>query len=143
MLGWSMKVEVIMPEWVEVGCYVGGRGDETPRVVLLGGREVAVRVERRWLEDPVGLGRQRAPPPDVPGPVGGCRRCRLAQELDGSWRFPFPGGPGGAGDCSSGEHRCGWLPDGSPPDHEGHGNFTEDGHGTTLQVSGCRPRGIG
>jgi hypothetical protein len=24
---------------VEVGCYAGGRGDETPRVVLLGGRE--------------------------------------------------------------------------------------------------------
>jgi hypothetical protein len=55
---------------VEVGCYAGGRGDETPRVVLLGGREVRLRVERRrmfqvQLEDG--------------------RRCRLAQEPDGSW----------------------------------------------------------
>jgi hypothetical protein len=40
-----------MPEWVEVGCYAGDRGDETPRVVLLGGREVTLWVERRWLEE--------------------------------------------------------------------------------------------
>jgi hypothetical protein len=43
-------------ERVEVRCYAGGRGDETPRVVLLGGREVAVRVERSWIEEPVGSG---------------------------------------------------------------------------------------
>src|SRR5829696_8027317 len=43
-----------VPDWVEVGCYAGGRGDETPRVVLLGGREVTLRVERRWIEEPVG-----------------------------------------------------------------------------------------
>ena len=43
-----------MPERVEVGCYAGGRGDETPRVVLLGGREVTLRVERRWIEEPDG-----------------------------------------------------------------------------------------
>jgi len=129
-----------MPEWVEVGCYAGGRGDETPRVVLLGGREMTPWVERRWLEEPVGsTGGDRRRMFQVQLEDG--RRCRLAQEPDGSWRFPFPGGPGGAGDCSFGEHRCGWLPDGSPPDHEGHGNFTEDGHGTTLQASGCRPRG--
>jgi hypothetical protein len=41
---------------VEVGCYAGGRGEETPRVVLLGGREVTLRVERRWIEEPVGSG---------------------------------------------------------------------------------------
>ena len=33
-----------MHDRVEVGCYAGGRGDETPRVVLLGGREVTVQV---------------------------------------------------------------------------------------------------
>jgi hypothetical protein len=39
---------------VEVRCYAGGRGDETPRVLLLGGREVTVLVERSWIEEPVG-----------------------------------------------------------------------------------------
>jgi hypothetical protein len=39
-----------VPERVEVGCYAGGRGDEVPRVVLLGEQEVTLRVERRWLE---------------------------------------------------------------------------------------------
>jgi hypothetical protein len=43
-----------VPDWVEVGCYAGGRGDETPRVVLLGGREVMLWVERRWIEEPDG-----------------------------------------------------------------------------------------
>jgi hypothetical protein len=43
-----------MPDWVEVGCYAGGRGEETPRVVLLGGGEVVLRVERGWIEEPVG-----------------------------------------------------------------------------------------
>ena len=38
----------------EVRCYAGGRGDETPRAVLLGGREVGVWVERSWIEEPVG-----------------------------------------------------------------------------------------
>jgi hypothetical protein len=71
---------------VQVRCYAGGRGDETPRAVLLGGRELTVRVERSWLEEPVGSG-------------GGARwrmfqvrledgrRCRLAQAPDGSWRL--------------------------------------------------------
>jgi hypothetical protein len=36
-----------VPDWVEVGCYAGGRGEETPRVVML-------RVERRWIEEPDG-----------------------------------------------------------------------------------------
>ena len=43
-----------MPDRVGVGCYAGGRGDETPRVVLLGGREVTLRVERRWIQEPDG-----------------------------------------------------------------------------------------
>jgi hypothetical protein len=42
-----------VPDWVEVGCYAGSRGDETPRVVLLDGCEMTVRVERRWIEEPV------------------------------------------------------------------------------------------
>ena len=54
-VGWSDEAGGgRVPEWVEVGCYAGGRGDETPRVVLLGGREVMLRVERRWIEEPVG-----------------------------------------------------------------------------------------
>jgi hypothetical protein len=70
-LGWSDEAGGgRVPDWVEVGCYAGGRGEETPRVVVLGSREVVLRVERRrmfqvQLEDG--------------------RRCRLAQEPDGSW----------------------------------------------------------
>jgi hypothetical protein len=67
-----------------VGCYAGGRGDETPRVVLLGGREVMLRVERRWFEEPVGsTGGERHRMFQVQLEDG--RRCRLAQEPDGSW----------------------------------------------------------
>ena len=73
-----------MPDWVEVGCYAGGRGEETPRVVLLGGREVTLRVERRWIEEPVGSsGSERRRMFQVQLEDG--RRCRLAQEPDGSW----------------------------------------------------------
>ena len=73
-----------MRERVEVRCYAGGRGEETPRVVLLGGREVAVRVERSWIEEPVGSGgtaRRRM----FQVRLEDDRRCRLAQEPDGSW----------------------------------------------------------
>ena len=73
-----------MHDRVEVGCYAGGRGDETPRVVVLGGREVAVRVERRWIEEPAGSGgsaRRRM----FQVQLEDGRRCRLAQEPDGSW----------------------------------------------------------
>jgi hypothetical protein len=73
-----------VPDWVEVGCYAGGRGDETPRVVLLGGREMTLRVERRWIEEPVGSsGSERRRVFKVRLEDG--RRCRLAQEPDGSW----------------------------------------------------------
>jgi hypothetical protein len=69
---------------VEVRCYAGGRGDETPRVVLLGGREVTVRVERSWIEEPVGSsGTARRRLFQVRLEDG--RRCRLAQQPDGSW----------------------------------------------------------
>jgi hypothetical protein len=70
---------------VEVRCYAGGRGDETPRAVLLGGREVAVRVERRWIEEPVGAGGSARPPRLLQVRFEDGRRCRLAQEPDGSW----------------------------------------------------------
>jgi hypothetical protein len=44
MLAWSDEPrEVVRRELVEVRCYAGGRGEETPRAVLLGGREVTVR----------------------------------------------------------------------------------------------------
>ena len=84
-LGWSVRAEVVACLiWVEVGCYAGGRGDETPRVVLLGGREVTLRVERRWIEEPVGSsGSERRRVFKVRLEDG--RRCRLAQEPDGSW----------------------------------------------------------
>ncbi len=73
-----------MPDRVQVRCYAGGRGEETPRAVVLGGREVMVDVERGWVEEPVA------------GPAGARRRVfevrlddgrrgRLAQEPDGSW----------------------------------------------------------
>jgi hypothetical protein len=69
---------------VEVRCYAGGRGDETPRAVLLGGREVTVRVERSWIEEPVGSsGTTRRRMFQIRLEDG--RRCRLAQEPDGSW----------------------------------------------------------
>ena len=83
-LGWSVRAKVVVPDWVEVGCHAGGRGDETPRVVLLGGREVTLRVERRWIEEPVGsTGGERRRMFQVQ--LEGGRRCRLAQEPDGSW----------------------------------------------------------
>ena len=73
-----------MHDRVEVGCYAGGRGDETPRVVLLGGRELTVRVERRWSEEPVGSGgSERRRMFQIQLEDG--RRYRLAQEPDGSW----------------------------------------------------------
>jgi hypothetical protein len=67
-----------------VRCHAGGRGDEIPRAVLLGGREVAVWVERSWIEEPVGSGggaHRRL----FQVRVEDGRRCRLAQEPDGSW----------------------------------------------------------
>jgi hypothetical protein len=79
-----------VPDWVEVRCYAGGRGDETPRVVLLGGREVAVRVERRWLEEPVGWGGSERRRRMFRVRVEDGRRCRLAQEPDGSWTLAHP-----------------------------------------------------
>jgi hypothetical protein len=69
---------------VEVRCYAGGRGDETPRAVLLGGREVTVQVERSWIEEPVGSsGTTRRRMFQIRLEDG--RRCRLAQAPDGSW----------------------------------------------------------
>jgi hypothetical protein len=69
---------------MEVGCHAGGRGEETPRVVMLGGREVTLRVERRRIEEPVGSsGGERRRNFQVQLEDG--RRCRLAQEADGSW----------------------------------------------------------
>jgi hypothetical protein len=73
-----------VPDRVEVGCYAGGRGEETPRVVLLGGREITLGVERRWIEEPVGSSSsERRRVFQVRLEDG--RRCRLAQEPDGSW----------------------------------------------------------
>jgi hypothetical protein len=74
---------------VQVRCYAGGRGDETPRAVLLGGREVTVRVERSWIEEPVGSGsgaRRRM----FQVRLEDGRRCRLAQAADGSWTLAHP-----------------------------------------------------
>jgi hypothetical protein len=69
---------------VEVRCYAGGRGDELPRTVLLGDREMPVRVERSWIEEPIGSGSgARRRMFQVLSEDG--RRYRLAQEPDGSW----------------------------------------------------------
>ena len=73
-----------MPDRVEVRCYAGGRGEETPRAVLLGGREVMVHVERAWVEEPVASGgsaRRRV----FQVRLEDGDRCRLAQNPDGSW----------------------------------------------------------
>jgi hypothetical protein len=70
---------------VEAGCYGGGRGDETPPVVLLGGREVTVRVKRSWIEEPVGSGGSTRRRRIFRVQLEDGRRCRLAQEPDGSW----------------------------------------------------------
>jgi hypothetical protein len=79
-----------MPDRVEVRCYAGGRGEESPRAVLLGGREVAVRVERGWVEEPVGTtGAARRRVFQVRLEDG--QRCRLAQETDGSWTLTWTG----------------------------------------------------
>jgi hypothetical protein len=73
-----------MPDPVEVRCYAGGRGDETPRAFLLAGREVTVRVERAWVEEPAGssaAARRRV----FQVRMENGHRCRLAQNPDGSW----------------------------------------------------------
>jgi hypothetical protein len=73
-----------MPDRVGVRCYAGGRGEETPRAVLLGGRVVTVHVERAWVVEPVSSGGSaRRRMFTVRLESGG--RCRLAQNPDGSW----------------------------------------------------------
>lgn len=73
-----------MGDRIEVRCYAGGRGDEIPRALLLGGREVTVRVKRSWIEEPAGssgIARRRM----FRVRLEDGRRCQLAQEPDGSW----------------------------------------------------------
>ncbi len=73
-----------MPDRVEVRCYAGGRGEETPRAVVLDEGEVPVRVERGWVEEPVGssgAARRRV----FLVRLDDGRRCRLTQAPDGSW----------------------------------------------------------
>jgi hypothetical protein len=78
-----------MPERVEVRCYAGGRGEETPRSVLLEGRELPVWVERGWVEQPAALsGIERRRVFQVRLPDG--RRVRLTQEPDGGWTLTHP-----------------------------------------------------
>jgi hypothetical protein len=74
-----------VPDPVEVSCYAGGRGDETPRTVLLGGRKVTVRVERSWIEEPVGSGGTARRRRIFQVRLEDGRRGRLAREPDGSW----------------------------------------------------------
>jgi hypothetical protein len=77
-----------MPDRVEVRCYAGGRGEETPRAVVLGGVEVPVQVDRGWVEEPVGSGgaaRRRV----FLVRLDDGRRCRLTQGPDGSWTMEW------------------------------------------------------
>jgi hypothetical protein len=78
-----------MSDRVEVRCYAGGRGDETPRAVLLGGREVTVQVERAWVEEPVASGGSARRRVFQVRLEDGARR-RLAQHPDGSWTVEDP-----------------------------------------------------
>jgi hypothetical protein len=78
-----------MPERVEVRCYAGGRGEETPRSALLEGRELPVWVERGWVEQPgalSGIERRRV----FQVRLADGRRVRLAQEPDGGWTLTQP-----------------------------------------------------
>jgi hypothetical protein len=73
-----------MPDRVDVRCYAGGRGEEIPRAVLLGGRELTVQVERSWVEEPVGSGgaaRRRV----FQVRLEDGRRRRLVQHPHGCW----------------------------------------------------------
>ena len=54
-------------------------------MVLLGGREVTVRVERCWIEGPVGSGGSTRRRRIFQVQLEDGRRCRLAQEPGGSW----------------------------------------------------------
>jgi len=55
----------VLPRWVrrgakvEVRFYAGGRADEVPRALVIGGEEEPVRVERSWLEEIDGVRRRR------------------------------------------------------------------------------------
>jgi hypothetical protein len=73
-----------MPDRVQVRCYAGSRGEETPRAVVLDGREVMIGVEHGWVEEPVGapVGERRRV---FQIRLGDGRRGHLAQEPDGSW----------------------------------------------------------
>jgi hypothetical protein len=78
-----------MPDRVEVRCYAGGRGEETPRSVLLEGHDLTVWVERGWVEQPLAaIGTERRRVFQVRLPDG--RRVRLAQEPDGGWTLTQP-----------------------------------------------------
>jgi len=78
-----------MADRVEVRCYAGARGEETPRSVLLEGRELPVWVERGWDEQPAALsGTERRRVFQVRLPDG--RRVRLIQEPDGGWTLTQP-----------------------------------------------------
>jgi hypothetical protein len=78
-----------MPSRVEVRCYAGGRGEETPRSVLLEGRELLVWVERGWVEQPAALsGTERRRVFQVRLADG--RPVCLAHEPDGGWTLTHP-----------------------------------------------------
>jgi hypothetical protein len=72
-------------EPVDVRCYAGGRGEEIPRAVLLGGREVAVQVEHGWIEEVVGTVGAASRRRVFQVCLEDGRRCHLVQQADGSW----------------------------------------------------------
>ena len=74
-----------MSERVDVRCYAGGRGEETPRAVLLGGREVAVQVEHGWIEEVVGTFGAASRRRVFRVRLEDGRRCHLVQEADDLW----------------------------------------------------------
>jgi hypothetical protein len=89
-----------MPDRVEVRCYAGGRGEETPRSLLLEGRELLVWVERGWVEQPAAAsGTERRRVFQVSLPDG--HRPRLAQEPDGDCTLTYPGARSTAGGAAT------------------------------------------
>jgi MFS family permease len=47
------------PRWVDLRFYAGGKADETPRAIAIGGEEEAVEVVGSWQEELVGRSRHR------------------------------------------------------------------------------------
>jgi MFS family permease len=60
-LAWSPVLPwwIGRPRWIRIRFYAGGRADELPRAVVIGGEEESVDVLASWLEEERGIRRRR------------------------------------------------------------------------------------